>query len=180
MIIAAHKMDLPEAKENLKKLKAEFPSYRIIPVSADSELALKEAAKHEIISYLSGDGDFKIISEAKLNEKQRKALEYIRENVLKQFGSTGVQRVLNEAVFEMLKYIAIWPGGLTKLADKEGRILPDVFLLPPGSTALDFAFKIHTDIAKGFVCAINVRTKQRIGKETLLKHRDVIEIIAKK
>ncbi|MBI4153030.1 TGS domain-containing protein, partial [Candidatus Woesearchaeota archaeon] len=55
-------------------------------------------------------------------------------------------------------------------------VLPDSFLMPPGSTALDFSFRIHTDIGKNYVKAINVKTKLPLAKEYELKHRDVIEI----
>jgi len=178
MLIAANKMDIPSAKENLERCRQQFPDYKIIPTSGDAELALKEAAKAGLIEYTPGESDFKMSD--KLNEKQKKALMFIKENILDKYGGTGVQNALNIAVFELLKYIAIFPGGVGKLGDSEGRILPDCFLLPSGSTALDFAAHIHTDLAKNFVAAIDVKTKKRIGKETLLKNRDVIEIMVSK
>jgi hypothetical protein len=178
ILIAANKADMPASAKNIEKMKREFPHLLIIPCAADAEIALREAAKKGMIKYAPGDADFELSNPSALTPQQASALEFIRANVLKKWGSTGVQQVLNAAVFDLLKYVAIWPGGVNKLADREGRILPDVFLLPPGATALDFAFKIHTDIGKGFLFAIDVRTKRRIGKETLLKNRDVIEIIS--
>lgn len=175
MIIAANKMDIPTAKNNLERIKKEFPDHIIIPCSAESELALKEAAKKELIEYVPGEKDFKITG--KLSEKQQKAIEFIRKNILDTYGTTGVQQALDAAVFKLLKYIAIFPGGINKLADQHGNILPDCFLLPEGSTALDFAYKIHTDIGDKFIRAIDVKTKRTVGKEHLLKHRDVVEII---
>ncbi len=180
IIIAANKIDMPNAEENLKRLKSRFEDYTIIGCSAEAELALKEADKEGLVEYVPGDSDFKILNEEKLNEKQKKALKFIRENILKKFGSTGVQKVIDSAVFEFLKYIAVFPGGVHKLTDSEGRVLPDCFLMPPNSTALDFAYKIHTDIGNNFVTAIDVRTKKPIGREYKLKHRDVIEIMTKK
>ena len=50
--------------------------------------------------------------------------------------------------------------------------------MPSGSTALDFANKIHTDLGKGFLYAIDVRTKMKIKGEHKLKHRDIIEIVS--
>jgi ribosome-binding ATPase YchF (GTP1/OBG family) len=178
ILIAANKADMPASAKNIEKMKREFPHLLIIPCAADAEIALREAAKKGMIKYAPGDADFELSNPSALTPQQASALEFIRANVLKKWGTTGVQQVLNAAVFDLLKYVAIWPGGVNKLADREGRILPDVFLLPPGATALDFAFKIHTDIGKGFLFAIDVRTKRRIGKETLLKNRDVIEIIS--
>jgi len=38
---------------------------------------------------------------------------------------------------------------------------------------------LHTDLGKNFIRAINAKTKQVIGKEYILKHRDGIEIITR-
>jgi ribosome-binding ATPase len=57
--------------------------------------------------------------------------------------------------------------------------LPDCFLMPKNSTALDFAYRLHTDLGKGFIKAIDVKTKRIVGKDHKLKHRDVIEIASK-
>ena len=177
MIIAANKCDRPSASENLKNLKKAYPEVTIIPCSADSELALREASNHGLIDYVPGSKDFKIIGN--LNSKQRGALEAIRENVLKVYGSTGVQEVLDKTVFGLLKYIAVFPAGAHKLADSKGNILPDCFLVPNGSTALDFAAAIHTDLAKNFIKAIDCRTSRAVGKEYKVKHRDGLEIITR-
>jgi ribosome-binding ATPase YchF (GTP1/OBG family) len=176
MVIAANKMDLPTAAANLEKIKKEFPHLTIVPVSAESELALKEADKHKLIKYVPGSADFSMTGT--LNDKQRKALEYIRDTVLKKYNGSGVQECIETAVFNMLHYIAIFPGGVNKLTDSQGRVLPDCFLLRPNSTALDFAFKLHSDFGNKFIRAIDVKTKKTVGKEHMLKHRDVIEIVA--
>jgi ribosome-binding ATPase YchF (GTP1/OBG family) len=178
MIIAANKCDTGNAKENIEKMKEKFPSYIIVPCSADSELALREAAKAELIKYIPGEKDFEIIGD--LNEKQKQALDKIKENVLNEFEfGTGVQEVLNRAIFDLLKYIAIFPAGANKLADSKGNVLPDCFLLPGGSTALDFAFFLHTDFGKNFIKAINARNKRVLGKDYKLKNRDALEIVTR-
>ncbi|MBU0628135.1 MAG: redox-regulated ATPase YchF [Nanoarchaeota archaeon] len=180
MIIACNKMDISTAQANFDRIKEEFPEHTLVACSAESELALREAAKHELIEYIPGEGDFKLKDEGKLSEQQKSALGFIRENVLKKWGSTGVQQVLDMSVFDVLKYIAIFPGGVNKLADQDGNILPDCFLLPPDSTALDFAYKLHTDFGKNFIRAMDVKTKMSVGKEHKLKSGDVIEIFANK
>lgn len=177
IIIAANKCDKPTSAQHVKNLLAKFPQYLIVPCSAEAEIALKEAGKKEFIDYIPGDDKFTIKKD--LNEQQKKAMEVLA-GVLKTYGSTGVQKTLNAAVFDFLKYIAIFPGGVNKLSDSKGNVLPDVFLLPPGSTALDFAFTLHTDMGEGFIKAINVKTKQPIGKDHPLSHRDVIELFFKK
>ena len=151
----------------------------IVPCSAESELALKEAAKHQLIKYVPGDKDFEFVDDNKLTEKQKAALNFIKENVLKRFDEeTGVQRCMNTAVFELLKYIAIFPGGVNKLTDQYGRVLPDCFLMPPGTTALDFAFRLHTDFGENFIKAIDVKKRIPVGKDHPLQNGDVIEIHA--
>jgi len=60
MIIAANKIDIPDAGKNLKRLIEKFPSYKIIACSAESELALKEAAKKNLVSYIPGESNFEI------------------------------------------------------------------------------------------------------------------------
>jgi len=178
ILIACNKIDLPHAHKNYEKLKKEFPDYYFMPCSAASELALREAAKKGIISYHPGDSSFEIIKKEELDENQLKGLEFIKKNVLEKYGSTGIQKILDAAVFDFLKYIAVFPGGVNKLEDSQGRVLPDVFLMPPGSTALDFANKIHTDFGKHFLYAIDVRKKMKIKKDYKLKNRDVIEIVS--
>ncbi len=174
MIIAANKIDIPGAEKNLERLQQTFAHYVIIPCSAASEIALKEANKKHLIHYVPGHDHY--IATGSISKEQESGLQYIQKNVLERHHTTGVQPVLNSIVFEILKYKAIFPGGLGKLEDKDGRVLPDCFLLPEKATALDFAFYLHTDIGKGFVKAIDVKTRLPIGKEHVLKHRDVIEI----
>ncbi len=175
MLIAANKIDKPNSEENLERLKEAFPEIQIIPCSADAELSLRQAAKAGMIEYIQGEPTFKV-NDDKVNDKQREALELIQKNVLDKFGSTGVQEVIDYSVFDLLKQIAIFPAG-SKLADSKGNVLPDCFLLPSGSTALDFAYSLHTDIGDKFIKAIDVRTKQPVGKDHPLKHRDGIEIM---
>lgn len=180
MLIACNKIDVKGASENFERLKKEFSGHLLVACSAEAELALREAAKHGLIKYIPGDSDFEIIDENKLSDKQKNALNFIKTEVLDKFGSTGVQKVLDIAVFELLRYIAIFPGGVNKLADQHGNVMPDCFLMPPGTTALDFAFRLHTDIGNHFIKAIDVRTKKPVGKDYLLKNRDVVEIVTSK
>ena len=177
MIIAANKCDFPEAEKNIKKMQDEFPELLIYPCSADSELALRQAVKKGLIDYIPGEKKFK--EKKELGEKQSQALDKIKKNVLDVYGGTGVQEILNLAIFDLLKYIAVFPASANKLGDSKGNILPDCFLLPPNSTALDFAFFLHTDFGKNFIKAIDARTKRALGKTYLLKNRDALEIVTR-
>jgi (p)ppGpp synthase/HD superfamily hydrolase len=53
-------------------------------------------------------------------------------------------------------------------------------LVPDGTTALEFAFKVHTDIGNNFIKAVDLKTKQVVGKEHLVKNLDVMEIVTSK
>ncbi|MBS3127751.1 redox-regulated ATPase YchF, partial [Candidatus Woesearchaeota archaeon] len=180
MILACNKVDIPGAFANFERLQKTFPHYMMIACSAESELALKEAAKHGMIDYIPGEKDFVIKNESKLNEAQKKGLDFIKKNMLEKYNSTGVQHVLDTMVLEVLKYIAIYPGGINNLVDSHGRVLPDCFLMPAKSTALDFAYRLHTDFGKKFIRAINVKTKMTIGRDHVLQHKDVVEIVSGK
>jgi ribosome-binding ATPase YchF (GTP1/OBG family) len=176
MLIAANKIDLEQAQKNFEILKEKFKDLIIVPTSADYEIALKKAAEAGLIDYLPGN-DFQILDKSKLSEQQLKALEKIKA-LIEKYGSTGVQDCLNKAVFELLGYIVVYPvEDENKLCDKNGNILPDAFLMPKGSTALDLAFKIHTEIGEKFIAAIDARTKKRLSKEYVLKNNDVIRIM---
>ncbi|MFH1520075.1 MAG: redox-regulated ATPase YchF [Candidatus Micrarchaeota archaeon] len=176
IIIAANKCDLSTGWDNYQKLKKEFPEYVVIPCSAEAEITLKGATKANFIEYIPGDKTFTI--KAELNQDQQKAMD-IMKLVCDKYEGTGVQKCLNAAVFDFLHYIAIFPGG-GNLIDSQGRLLPDCFLMPHTTRAIDFAFKLHSDIGNGFIKAIDYKTKQAVGKEHTLKHRDVIEIVFKK
>jgi hypothetical protein len=98
--------------------------------------------------------------------------------VLAKYDGTGVQKCINSAVFEVLKLIAVYPvENEGKLTDSKGNVLPDARLLPQGSTAIDLAYKIHTDIGDKFIGAIDCKTKKKIGRDTVLKDGDVIKIL---
>ena len=175
-LVIANKADLPGARENIERMQEKYP--RVIPTSAESELALMNATRAGLISYISGDSSFEIIDESKLNANQSKALEYIQTNILDVYGSTGIQKALNTAVFELLDMIVVYPvGDEHKLTDQKGNVLPDAFLVPKGSTPREFAYIIHTDIGDKFMHAVDARKSMRIASDYELQDRDIIKIV---
>jgi ribosome-binding ATPase YchF (GTP1/OBG family) len=180
MIIAANKVDLAP-KENIEALKAfEKEGYLVVPTCAEYELALRRASKAGLIDYLPGDDKFTIKESAQLNVAQRKALDRITD-WMRGNGSTGIQRCLEEGIFRLLDLITVFPvEDENKLTDKDGRVLPDAYLVPKGTTAKEVAFKVHTDIGSGFIRAINVRTKRVIGADHEMENLDVIKIVSSK
>ena len=176
IIVAANKIDIQSSQENYSKLKEKFKDLIIVPTSADGEIALKKAAEKKLIEYLPGN-DFNIIDINKMNEQQVKVLEKIKREVIGNFGSTGVQACLSKAVFELLNYIAVYPvANANKLTDKDGNVLPDVFLVPSGTTVKELAFRVHTELGEKFICGIDARSKRRLAADYQLKNNDVVEI----
>ena len=173
MIIAANKADLCQDLDILKKITG-----TVVPCSAETELLLRKATKAGIINYTSGDNGFKINGETEIPAPQQKALDLVNK-IFSKIPSTGIQKILNSAVFDSLNLIAVYPvEDESKFTNKEGVVFPDTKLLPPDSTAKDLASLIHADIAKGFLHAIDCKTKQRISGDQKLKHGDVIKIVS--
>ncbi len=150
----------------------------VVVVSGDYELVLRRAAKSGYIDYLPGENSFKILDKDKLSQSQLEALERVRL-YMEENNGTGVQQAIEKLVFSILKMIVVYPvEDETHWTDKQGNVLPDALLLKDGSTALDLAFKIHTDLGNNFIRAINGRNKRILGKDYVLKDNDVIKIIS--
>jgi hypothetical protein len=177
IVIVANKIDLESAQKNYERIKNKYKS--IIPASAESEIALRLASSKGLIEYFPGEKDF--IVKGNLNKQQEMALELIRENVLKKFGSTGIQNALNYTVFDVLKYIVVYPvADENKLTDTKGNVLSDAFLVKEGTSLREFAFSIHTEIGEKFICGIDGRSKKKLSADYRLKDGDVVEIVYKK
>jgi ribosome-binding ATPase YchF (GTP1/OBG family) len=179
MLIVANKMDLPYAEANLEKLKE--LDYIVVPCCAEAELALRRAAEKQLIDYKPGDCNFKILQPEKLSQSQITALETVREKILIKNGSTGVQNAINMAYFKLLNMITVYPvEDVEHFADHNGRVLPDAYLVPYGTTARQFAYIIHTELGESFIYAVDARERKRIGENTVLRDRDVISIVSAK
>lgn len=175
-VLALNKCDLVPP-DRLAALEASIPEPRV-RVSAQSELALMKGAQGGVLDYAPGASAFAV--KATLNPNQQKGLDYIRDHVLKPFGETGVCKALEAAVFGLLHRIPVFPvEDESKLTDKEGRVLPDCHLVPPGTTAKQLAYKVHTDLGDHFIRGIDCRTKRAIGHDHELKAGDVVKIVAK-
>ncbi|WP_297090781.1 redox-regulated ATPase YchF [Thermococcus sp.] len=178
IIIAANKADAA-ADAQIERLirKGRSKGYIVVPTSAAAELTLRKAAKAGFIDYIPGSSDFKILKP--MSPKQEKALQLIKEKVLDRFGSTGVQEVINRVTFELLNLVPVYPvEDEHKLTDQFGNVLPHVHLLPKGSTPRDLAYKVHTDLGRTFLYAVNARTHRRVGEDYELEFNDIIKIVA--
>ncbi|MGC8664315.1 MAG: redox-regulated ATPase YchF [Nitrososphaeria archaeon] len=174
ILVAANKIDVPSAEENFKRIKESGRT--AVPTSAEAELLLRKAAQAGFIAYKPGDSSFTVLKD--MNPTQKSALEKV-DQILKKWGSTGVQQALNHVYFNLLDMIVVYPvEDENKYSDKKGNVLPDAYLIKRGSTAKDLAFMIHTELGAGFLYAINAKNKMKLGAEYVLKHNDVIKIVS--
>ncbi len=182
LCVAANKADVAESGAwDALATKVESEGGILLPTSADSELALRRAAKGGFIDYPPGAQNFTLtdVGETGLNEAQRKGLEALGER-LERLGGTGLVELVSRIVRERLDRIVAYPvqdeGHWT---DGDGRVLPDALLVQRGTTAKGLAYAVHSDLGDGFIRAVDGRTGRVIGADHELNDNDVIKIVAK-
>jgi ribosome-binding ATPase YchF (GTP1/OBG family) len=176
MLIAANKMDTPEAQANWDAITSD-PAYdhlTFVPASAHAEGALKTAADNGVVDYTPGDDNFEIVGDP--STEQQAGLEQIRA-FMTDYGGTGVQQAIETALFDVLGCIAVFPGSANGSADEKG-VFRDCFVLPDNATTEDFAYVLHSDIGDGLLHGIDCRTERQVGADHPLTHRDVVEIVS--
>jgi ribosome-binding ATPase YchF (GTP1/OBG family) len=172
IVIAANKKDVASS-DNISRIADAYED--VVATSGEAELALRLAQQKGLIVYVPGDTHFTIVTS--LNQQQKTALERLKKFVGGE--GTGVQKCLNMTVFDVLRYIVVYPvEDEHRWSDKQGRVLPDALLMKGGGTAKDLAFKVHSDIGHGFLYAIDVRTKKRLGEHHELQNGDIIKIVS--
>ncbi|MEM2842053.1 MAG: redox-regulated ATPase YchF [Thermoproteota archaeon] len=176
-LLVANKADLPESEKNIIKLKE--MGYKVVPCSAEAELALRRAERSGLVNYIPGNPSFEVKPGARLSDQQKRALDLIESRVLNKWGSTGVQDALNIAYFELLGMVAVYPvQDQRSLTDGKGNVLPDVYLMPRGSTVRDLAYEIHSELGRDFLYAVDCRTMMRLSEDYMLKDEDVVSIVS--
>ena len=173
IVVVANKADIaPEG--NIERLRE--AADRVVPCTAEGELALRNGADAGVVEYDPGDEGFEIGGE--VSDAQRGGLDQIR-SVIDEWGGTGVQAALDEAVYDVLDRITVYPvQNETHWTDGQGNVLPDAFLLPSGATPPDLAFAVHSDIGEGYLHAVDARANRRIGEGHELTEGDVIKIVS--
>jgi len=87
--------------------------------------------------------------------------------------------VLDYAVYDLLDHLTAYPvEDASKWSDGSGNVLPDAFLLPDGSTPVDLAYTVHSDIGDGYLHAVNAKSNREISEEYELEEGDVIKIVS--
>ncbi len=178
MVVAANKIDRPQAFQHLESLR-QLTDEIIIPCTAVGEFVLRNLSEKGVIAYQPGGSTFEILTPQELGEKEQAQLQRLQSEILDKYGSTGVQQVLNTVVFDVLQLIPVYPvEDAGKFADHDGNVLPDVYLVPKGTTTRQLAYKIHTDLGDTFIHALDARTKKRLAENYELQANDVIRIVA--
>ncbi|KJE49389.1 MULTISPECIES: YchF-related putative GTPase [unclassified Acidiplasma] len=165
-----NKIDLLDS-DSIEKIKKDLNNNFLI--SAEYEFILAKAFKNGYINNNSIDFNYT----NKSGEEQKIALEKIR-----MFYKNNGIRTFTDIITDIIKglgYIVVYPvADENKWTDKNGNILPDAYIVKDGTTALDLAFLVHTDIGKNFIRAINGKTKRVIGKDYKLLNNDVVRIVS--
>jgi len=179
-LIMANKMDILTSETNLGMLTEYYGRSLVAACSAEAELALRKAEKMGLLEYTPGQEMFKVKENAMLTAKQQGALKYIERRVMEKWMRTGIQQALNTVVFKLLKSNMIYPvSDEAKYMDHHENVLPDVYLMPDGSTPIDLARSIHTRLEKNYVLAIDAKTGIRLPKNYHVRHKDVIKIMTR-
>jgi ribosome-binding ATPase YchF (GTP1/OBG family) len=173
IIVAANKIDVAPEDFLDPLLDLDPPA---VPTTAQGELALRRGAERGMLAYDPGDEAFGIAKD--VSAGQRETLDALRETMAT-YGGTGVQRALDYAVYDLLDHVTVYPvQDATKWSDGSGNVLPDAFLLPQGSTPVDLAYAVHSDIGDGYLHAVNARTDRQVADDYELKEGDVIKVVS--
>lgn len=175
IMIILNKIDKKTSYNHFLNIKSKYPDQEIFPASALAETFLQNFDKNEKIKYDPLNSTFEIID---LSDKEKASILKIKSEILDKYDSTGVNNVLTKAV-KSLNYITAFPvADGSRLTDQDGRILPDVHLIPEGTTVKELAGRIHKDLADNFICGIDVRSNKRLSDSYELKDKDIIKIMA--
>ncbi|MCI4348455.1 MAG: YchF-related putative GTPase, partial [Thermoplasmata archaeon] len=166
--------------ERAVELAAGIAPIPAVATSAEAELTLRRATKGGLVSYAPGDAEFQVPDPSRLSAAQARALEELRA-LLRRWGSTGVQRLLESMIFERLHQVVVFPvEDETHWTDSNGRVLPDAFLVPAGTAVRTVAYRVHTDLGEHFIRAIDGRTHRALAADHPVEPGSVLRIVARR
>jgi ribosome-binding ATPase YchF (GTP1/OBG family) len=179
-MIIANKMDIATAEKYFGILTQYYGRSLVAACSAEAELILRRAEKKGLLQYTPGQEKFRINQSSELTPKQQAALNYIEKRVMGKWFNTGIQQALNTVVFKLLKNNMVYPvSDEQKFTDHHSNVLPDVHLMPDGTTPIDLAKSIHSTLARNYILALDAKTGIRLPKDYHLRHKDVIKIVTR-
>ncbi|MCE7742489.1 MAG: redox-regulated ATPase YchF [Candidatus Heimdallarchaeota archaeon] len=178
IVVVANKIDQPTSADNFSRMQNELDA-KVFPVSALAEVFLRTEHEDKTISYKQGEAEFTMIDEEKLGDSKKQLLTKIQSDLLEKYGSTGVHDVLTNVVFDLLNMIVVYPvEDVSKFSDKSGNVLPDAYLVPKGTTAIELAGKVHSDFAENFIHGSLAPSGRRVGTDYELRNNEVIKIVS--
>jgi ribosome-binding ATPase YchF (GTP1/OBG family) len=173
IVVVANKVDIAPAEHVQRLMDLDKP---VIPATAQGELALRRGADAGVVDYDPGDEDFEIVGD--VSPDQRERLQELQAT-MGEYGGTGVQQALDYAVYGLLEMVTAFPvQDQSKWTDAKGNVLPDAFLLESGSTPVDLAYAVHSDIGDGYLHAVNAKTSREVGEDYELEEGDVVKIVS--
>jgi len=173
IVVVANKIDAAPEENVERLLDLDKP---VIPATAQGELALRRGADAGVVDYDPGDEAFDVVGD--VSDDQRDRLDALRETMAA-YGGTGVQQALDYAVYDLLEMVTAYPvQDQSKWTDAKGNVLPDAFLLESGSTPVDLAYAVHSDIGDGYLHAVNAKTSREVGEGYELEEGDVVKIVS--
>ncbi len=173
IVVVANKVDEapPETVQRLLEL-----DRTVVPATAQGELALRRGVEADVVDYDPGDESFDVTGDVPGDQRER--LAELAETMAT-YGGTGLQRALNAAVYDLLDRITAYPvQDAATWTDTEGNVLPDAHLLPSGSTPVDLAYAVHSDIGDGYLHALDARSDRQVSDEYELQEGDVLKIVS--
>jgi len=146
MVVAANKMDTPEAQANWETITTD-PDYdhlSFVPASAHAEKALKNANEAGVVDYTPARATSisSVMSPASRRRASIRSANSSPSTTDRRAGRARSRRLRRTRLYRRLP----------RLREREQRregVFRDCFILPGGSTTEDFAFHIHSDIGEG-------------------------------
>ncbi|MFB6149649.1 MAG: redox-regulated ATPase YchF [Halobacteriales archaeon] len=173
IVVVANKADEapPEVLSRLAAL-----DRPVVPTTAQGELALRRGVDQGVVDYDPGDDTFTVT--AGVPDEQQRLLDALAET-MDDLDGTGVQAALNTAVYEILDQVTVYPvRDASQWTDATGDVLPDAHLLRQGSTPVDLAYAVHSDLGDGYLHAVDARTDRQVSEAYELEEGDVIKIVS--
>eukprot|EP01112_Ceratiomyxa_fruticulosa_P001751 TRINITY_DN11911_c0_g1_i1.p1 TRINITY_DN11911_c0_g1~~TRINITY_DN11911_c0_g1_i1.p1 ORF type:complete len:429 (-),score=70.42 TRINITY_DN11911_c0_g1_i1:22-1308(-) len=174
IILVLNKVDLGSSDPNIAKICKLYPTQKMVPTSALTEIFLRKLNAQKFIVYKEGDEVFYTQEDEDLeqserdklkalDEKTRARLEKVKDLVMFRYGGTGIQNAIKLAV-DSRGLIPVYPvKNLHSMScDKNGgSVFRDCILVPPNTTVREIAGKLHPELDKYFLYAEGPRGVRR-------------------
>jgi len=178
MVVAANKMDTPEAQANWETITTD-PDYdhlSFVPASAHAEKALKNANEAGVVDYTPARATSRSSTTSPASRKRAS----IRSASSSRSTTAPASRARSKPPSSTCSTVSPSSRLREREQRREGR-LPRLFHPPRRVDDRGLrAFHIHSDIGEGLLHGTDCRSGRQVGTDHELSHRDVIELISTK